>query len=104
MVKYTFTFQQQDEGKFREVLSRLDSTEYNIIEDVKLVDDTQPRYSDKEAIVEMDPESCLTFRLGMKQVKIRRARSEEELAEEEEIINKHKIKITVQVPMGDPGV
>jgi hypothetical protein len=103
MVNYTFTFEQKAAGKFREVLSRLDPDEYNIVEDIKLVKPEDGRYSDMQAIIEMDPEACLTFRLGMKEIKIRRARTEEELAEEKEINDRHTIKVTVQVPMGDPG-
>jgi hypothetical protein len=48
----------------------------------------------------MDPEAALTFRLGMKAVKIRRERTEEELAEEKELNDRNTIRINVQVPMG----
>ena len=48
--------------------------------------------------MEMDSYSAQTFRLGMKNVKIRRERSEEELAEEKSVIDSHIIKVRVQVP------
>jgi len=101
MTKYTFTFEPGDEKKFREVLSRLEPEEYNITEDVRPVDhkpDADIRYVDRQMVIEMDPEAALTFRLGMKQVKIRRERTEEELAEEKRINDQHTITITVQVP------
>ncbi len=101
MTEYTFTFDRNDEWKFREVLSRLDPEEYNIITDIHLVDDKDPRYSDKTAVIEMEEEACLTFRLGMKQVRIRRKRTEEELAEEAALEERHKIKVTVKV---DPSM
>ena len=97
MTKYTYTFEREDEAKFREVLSRLDPVEYVIIQDIKLLDETDPRYSKREAIIEMDPEACLTFRLGMKQVKIRRERTEEELAEEKALHEKNTIRVNVKV-------
>ena len=105
MTKYTFTFERTDEGKFREVLSRLDESEYNVLEDVHLAPHKEGddlRYVDRQMIIEMEPEAALTFRLGMKQVKIRRERTEEELAEEQEINDRHTVKVTVHVPMGQP--
>jgi len=103
MTKYTFTFEPAAERKFREVLSRLEPEEYNILEDVHPVDhkeDDDLRYVDRQTVIEMDPEAALTFRLGMKEVKIRRERTEEELAEEKEINDRNTIRINVQVPMG----
>ena len=106
MTKYTFTFDPKSEGKFREVLSRLDESEYNILEEVRPVDHKEGedlRYVDRQMIIEMDPEAALTFRLGMKAVKIRRERTEEELAEEKAINDRHTIRVNVIVPMGDPN-
>jgi hypothetical protein len=103
MIKYTFTFAPEDERKFREVLSRLDDDEYNILEEVQPVEhkpDADLRYVDRQMVIEMDPEAALTFRLGMKTVKIRRERTEEELAEEKELHDRNTIKVTIQVPMG----
>lgn len=109
MTKYTFVFEPGDERKFREVLSRLDETEYNVLEEVRPVDHKEGldaydlRNLERQMIIEMDPEAALTFRLGMKQVKIRRERTEEELAEEKEINDRNTIRINVQVPMADPN-
>lgn len=103
MVKYTFQFDRADEARFRDILTRLEPTEYNIIEDISLVDPEQPRYSDKKTIIEMDPEACLTFRMGMKTLSIRRERSEEELAAEKELNDRHTIKVTIKVPPSPMG-
>lgn len=105
MTKYTLTFDPTDERKFREVMSRLDPDEYTVVEDVRPVDHKEGvdiREIDRQMILEMEPEAALTFRLGMKFVKIRRERTEEELAEEKEINDRHTIKVTVHVPMGGP--
>ena len=89
MTKYTFTFEPAAERKFREVVRPVDHKE-----------DADLRYVDRQMIAEMDPEAALTFRLGMKEVKIRRERTEEELAEEKELDDRNTIRINVQVPMG----
>ena len=103
--KYTITFDRGSERKFREVLSRLDESEYTIIKEIQEVPNEKfdKRDWDMETIIEMDPEACLTFRLGMKFVKIRRERSEEELAAEKERDERNTIRINVQVPMTDSG-
>lgn len=98
MTKYTFTFDADSEPKFRNVLSRLDPSEYVVLEDILPVDKDAPKTSDRTTIMEMDAEAALTFRLGMKAVTIRRDRTEEELAEEKINEDRHKIKITVVVP------
>lgn len=98
MEQYTFTFENSAERKFNDILNRLDNDEYRIIEGVKLVDEAQPRTSDKQCVVEMDPEAALTFRLGMKPLKIRRQRTEEELAEEAALKEKNTVHVTVKVP------
>jgi hypothetical protein len=105
MTQYTLTFDPADEQKFREVMSRLDPNEYAIVEDIRPVDHREGidiRDIDRQMVLEMEPEAALTFRLGMKFVKIRRARTEEELAEEKELHEKNTIRINVQVPMGGP--
>lgn len=105
MTEYTFTFERDAESDFHQVLSRLDPGEFNIVKDIYLVKPEEPRYSDRECVIEMEPEACLTFRLGMKAVKIRRARTEEELAADKEIEDRNTVRIRVQMPtMSDPGV
>ena len=104
MTKYTLTFPYGEERAFRETLSRLDDDEYVVVQDVTPVDDKDPRYCDRSAIIEMEPEAASTFRFRLgNSVKIRRERTEEELAEEKATLDQHIVKIRVQVPMGDPG-
>jgi hypothetical protein len=102
MTKYTFTFDQENEGVFREVLSRLEPDEYSVVEDIRLIDDKEPRYSQKQAILEIgEEESCLTFRMRMgNSIKIRRERTEEELAEEKAINDMHTIRVNVHIGNG----
>jgi hypothetical protein len=102
MIKYTFTFGPEQEKNFRNVLARLEPEEYNILEEICMLKPEEPRYSDRQTVMEMDPEACLTFRLGMKEVKIRRERTEEELAEEKEIDDQNTVRITIKVN-GVPG-
>jgi len=102
MTEYTFTFEPSEENKFRRTLSRLDEDEYKIIEEIKSVDEKDPRYSDKKCVIEMDSEACLTIRMAMgNSVKIRRKRTEEEEAAEKELNDRHKVTIRVQVPTGN---
>ena len=100
MNKYTFRFPYEDENKFREVLSRLDESEYNVIEDIKSVDE-KVRHADRQTIIEMDAEAALTFRLGMKTLKIERSRSEEEATKEKERKDRHIIRVNVHIPTDD---
>ena len=102
MIKYTFTFEQNEEAKFKKILARLEDDEYNVIEEISLVDPEDPRYSKKKTVIEMDPEACLTIRMGMKEVVIRRERTEEELAEEKANEDRHKVKINVIMPSNSP--
>jgi len=101
MTKYTFTFEPDAERKFKEVLSRLEPEEYTVIEEIRPVDHKEIdniKYVDRQTVIEMDPEAALTFRMGMKDVKIRRERTEEELAEEKRIHDQHTITVNVMVP------
>lgn len=104
-MKYTFTFEYNSERKFLEVLSRLSDDEYTVIENIRPADHkegTDVRYVDRQMVLEMEPDAALTFRLGMKNVKIRRERTEEELAEEKEIDDRHTIRVTVKMPPSGP--
>jgi formylmethanofuran dehydrogenase subunit D len=105
-MKYTFTFPYTEERVFKEVVSRLDPDEFVVIEDIKALEpirEEDPRYTDRQTIIEMEPEAASTFRFRMgDRIKIRRERTEEELAEEKEINDRNTIKVTVHVPMGDP--
>lgn len=100
MTKYTFTFGPEEERKFRDIMGRLDESEYTVVEPIRVVpkDGYSERYCDRETIMEMDPEAALTFRMGMKNLKIRRERTEEEIKAEEERDARHKVKVVVQVP------
>jgi hypothetical protein len=98
MTKFTITIPADEEAKFKRIVERLEPSEYTVIKELHPVDLQDTRNCDRETIMEMDPEAALTFRLGMKFVKIRRERSEEELAEEQRINDQHTIKITVKVP------
>jgi hypothetical protein len=99
MTNYTFTFPQDGERRFRDILSRLDPDEFVILEEMSFVKPEEPRYSDKQIKISMEEEAALTFRMGMgNNVKIRRERTEEELAEEQAIIDQHVVKIHVKVP------
>ena len=103
MTKYTFTFDLDEEAKFRRIVERLDPDEFTVVEDIHPKDPENARYSERETVMEMDPEAALTFRMGMKNVKIRRERTEEELAEEKRINDQHTVTITVKVDgLGNP--
>lgn len=100
-VKYTFTFDREAEGKFRNILGRLDPDEYITHKEITVLEDEKrPKYDWKrETILEMEPEACLTFRMGMGDaIKIRRERTEEELAAEKALEEANTVKITVKVP------
>lgn len=101
MTKYTFTYGPDEERRFNSILSRLDESEYTVVEAVKLLKPEDPRYSERQTVIEMDPEAALTFRMGMKSLKIRRERTEEELKEEAANEARHKVKVVVQV---DPSM
>jgi hypothetical protein len=96
-MKYTFKFGAEEEGKFRRIVERLEPEEYTVLEEISIIDLDNPRTSERQAVMDMDPEAALTFRLGMKNVIIRRERTEEELAEEKRINDQHKVTITVKV-------
>jgi hypothetical protein len=98
MTQYTFTFDPHDEKRFNNILSRLEPEEYTVIEPTTWEKPDSPRESDKKTVIEMESDSCLTFRLGMgNAIKIRRQRTEEELAEEKALHDANTVKITVKV-------
>ena len=98
MTQYTFTFDQDEEAKFRRIVDRLDPEEFSVVQEIHLTKPEDGKHSPRQSIMEMEAEAALTFRLGMKNVKIRRERTEEELAEEKALLDSNKITITVQVP------
>lgn len=101
--EYTFVFDPKDEGKFRQIMERLDPEEFTVIKEIGPVDPEKPKECDLETIMEMVPEACLTFRLGMKSLRIRRYRSEEEEAERKAMEDRHKVKIRVYTGTADKG-
>ena len=105
MIEYTFTFAPIAERKFQQVLDRLDPEEYNILEGIRPVDNPNnidDRYLDRQTIIEMDEECALTFRFSMGDfIKIRRKRTEKELAEEKKLLDANKVTIKVIIPSVD---
>ncbi len=99
--EYTFTFGKDDEPQFRRIMSRLDEDEYIVKTEIHPVKPDDKR-SDMETTIEMVPEAASTFRFGMKTVKIRRFRNEEELAAEEAESAKNRVTITVKVDGYEP--
>jgi hypothetical protein len=99
--QYTFTFDADDENNFRRIQSRLDDDEYTVVKDIGRVD-PDDKYSELSTVIDMVPEAASTFRFGMKKVKIRRFRTEEELAAEEAEAAKHRVSITVKVDGYEP--
>ncbi len=95
--QYTFTFGPDEEQKFRKIVERLDPDEFTVTEEIHPIDPNDVRYCDRQTIMTMEPEAALTFRLGMKNVKIRRDRTEEELVEEKRISDQHTVHVTVKV-------
>ena len=107
-MKYTFQFEKYSLARFNSILNRLDESEYTVVKEPELITHNEKgeKYYDPyyEAILDMDSECCLTFRMGMgNSIKIRRERTEEELAEEKRLHEKNTIRVNVQVPMADPS-
>ncbi len=99
-VNYTFTFDKDAEAKFRNVMSRLDPDEFIVHKEITVIED--PKYASydwkREAVMEMEEEAALTFRMAMGDaIKIRRYRTEEELAAEKALDDANTVKITVKV-------
>lgn len=103
MPKYTFRFDRDSEKAFQGVLSRLEEDTYTIIDPIKQVD-TNDRLSDRECTIEMDEESCLTFRMRMgNSLKIKRERTAEEEAAKKEREERHIIRVNVKVDGLNPN-
>jgi len=103
LTQYTFTIDNEDEGRFNSIMGRLDPDEFVVVEPLHKIPAAREhdRQSEMQAIIEMEPEAASTFRFGMKRVGIKRLRSEEEEAEKQAIEDRNKVKITVH---GDGSV
>ncbi len=95
--QYTFTFNQDEEKRFRGIRDRLDPDEFTIITDIQKVDPEGGRQSQLTTVMVMEPEAASTFRFGMKECKIKRLRTEEEEAAVKEREDRNKVTITVKV-------
>lgn len=102
LTEYTFTFDRSEENRFRSIMSQLDDEEYIIKQEIRRTDIEDRYNTEMTAVIEMDPQAAVTFRFGMKNLKIRRTRTEEELAAEEEEAAKNRVTITVKVPGMEP--
>lgn len=98
--QYTFTFEAHYEQQFRRIMDRLEPEEFEIIEPIHAIDPDNLRTSKRQTVMEMEPEAASMFRLGMKEVKIRRTRTPEELVAEEAEAAKNRITIRVAMPGG----
>ena len=56
--EYTFTFDKNEEKRFRTILDRLDPDEYVIVEDIHPVD-ADNRYSELTTMIRMEPRKFL---------------------------------------------
>lgn len=98
LTEYTFTFDKSDEQRFRSIMSRLDDDEYVVKQDIQRTDPEDRYNGEMTTVIEMEPEAAATFRFGMKNVKIRRLRTAEELEAEEAEAAKNRITINVVMP------
>lgn len=96
--QYTFTFDYDQEQQFRRIMDRLEPDEFTVSEEIHATDPDMPRTSQRQTVMEMEPEAASMFRLGMKNIKIRRTRTKEELAAEEVEAAKNRITIKVVMP------
>ena len=103
LTQYTFTIDNEDEGRFNSIMSRLDPDEFVVVESLHKIPPAREhdRQSEMQAVIEMEPEAASTFRFGMKKVTIKRFRTVEEEAEKQSIEDRNKVKITVH---GDGSV
>lgn len=97
-MKYTFTFPAEEEKQFNSIVNRLEPGEFTVLEPVTPIDQKNPHRSDRQTVMEMEADAALTFRMGMKEVKIRRERTEEELKAEEERDARNRVTVRVLIP------
>lgn len=102
LTEYTFTFDKAEENRFRTIMSRLDDDEYVVKQEIQRTNPEDRYNTEMTAKIDMVPEAAATFRFGMKNVKIRRFRNEEELAAEEAEAAKNRVTITVKVDGMEP--
>lgn len=95
--QYTFTFDPSEEKNFRRIMDRLDPDEFTVEEAIHQDQPDLGRQSHLSTKMTMEPEAASTFRFGMKEVKIRRYRTEAEEAEIKAREDKNKVTITVKV-------
>ena len=97
LTEYTFTFDKSEENQFRGIVDRLDENEFVIKQEIKLTDPDDRYNTEMTSVMEMEPIAAATFRFGMKNLKIRRTRNEEELAAEAAEKEKNTIHVHVKV-------
>lgn len=102
MNKYTFTFAYDQERRFRSILDRLDPDEYEIVSPIAVVQpegktSVDERYADRSTIISMEEDAALTFRMGMRDLKISKERTEEEARARKELEDRNKVTVVVKV-------
>lgn len=101
-VEYTFTFDKDDEKQFRRILDRLDPEEYQTKQEITPIESKNSREHELSTVIVMEPEAASTFRFGMKKLKIKRFRTEQEEAEKKAIEDSNKVVIKVKVDGYEP--
>jgi hypothetical protein len=99
LTQYTFTFDNSDEKKFRNIMSRLDEDEFEVIEEIHKIPPKNEHYaqSEMQTTMKMEPAAASTFRFGMSTLKIERLRTAEELAEKKAIEDQHIVRVNIKV-------
>ena len=97
MTKYTFTISYDSVNLFRNIRSRLEENEYVVIEELRSTDPENQR-ADYQCIYEMDSDAALTFHLGMKNLKITREKTPEEL----KAIEEKTVRVSLPVDIFGP--
>lgn len=81
ITQYTFTFNIGDRARFLAIRDLLDPGEFTIVSDIAK---TPGPYAEFETTMKMHPEAASTFRFGMVHLKIKRLRTDDEIAAEAE--------------------